>query len=166
MENTPQNPVEVWLQLAAHDWGSPESNSLISSLSHEELSDAIRIGLHEHVGGRTDGPTVWSQQSAAIQYRVFESLLSDCTLQRSAASAHRAMLKLPRDWVLSHIERASQPILEREDYYDYLLLGGLFRDLGPQLLRNLAQWALNSRDADLRELGRDYLDSLDANRPN
>lgn len=166
MANTPKSPVELWLQLAAHDWGSPESNSLVTSLGDEELIDAIQVGLHGHVVGRTDGYTVWSRQSAAIQFGVFERLLLDCTTQRSAASAHQAVLKLPNDWVVSHIERASRPILDHEEYYDYLLLGGLFRALGPQLLRNLAERALNSRDADIRELGQDYLKSLDENRLN
>ena len=64
---------------------------------------------------------------------------------------------LPRDWVLQNIPKEVETILEDEDETDYWMFLQLYARLDRALMRGLAQRAAAHSDAEIRELGRDYL---------
>lgn len=67
---------------------------------------------------------------------------------------------IPRDWVLKHIEELAEPLLEREDDYEYHRLFEVYEGLDKTLARKLALHALESSDPDIQEAGSDFLESL------
>jgi hypothetical protein len=64
---------------------------------------------------------------------------------------------LPREWVLQHIEKEVDAILENEEETDYWMFLQLFARLDHGLVKKLAMRAAHHGHPDIRELGQDYL---------
>src|SRR5262249_82753 len=78
------------------------------------------------------------------------------------------ILKLPIDWLRSHVESAVRPALKDADDGTYRRLLELCAQIDPDLVVALATEAAGSADPDIREVGEDFLStrpSADA-RPN
>jgi hypothetical protein len=88
---------------------------------------------------------------------LFPDILRLCMSQKFGGAARDLVLGLPREWVVGNIEAASNPLLRHTDNIGYLLLLGLFEELGHGLAIALARQAASSADYDIRELGEDYL---------
>ena len=71
-----------------------------------------------------------------------------------------AIASLPRDWVLSRIERTAEPLLRDGTYDEYRRLLELFIKLDRDLALRLARRAAVNPDEDIREAGLDFLDVL------
>ncbi len=70
------------------------------------------------------------------------------------------ILSLPGDWVLAHVEAEVDAILQSEEYDDYWMFLELYQDLDRDLARKLAHRAAAHVDAEIRELGEDWLEKL------
>lgn len=64
---------------------------------------------------------------------------------------------LPRNWVLQNIEKEVDAILEAEEETDYWMFLQLYDRLDEGMMKKLAQRAASHANADIRELGADYL---------
>jgi hypothetical protein len=85
-------------------------------------------------------------------------------LMHAARSAHGpvqavwdALLALPRDWVLAHVEAEVDAILRDEEEDDYWMFLQLYHQLDADLLQRLARRAAAHTSPAIRELGEDYL---------
>jgi len=76
------------------------------------------------------------------------------------ALCREVMLSLPRAWVVSNIESRAQPLLTQGTDEEYRRLLELYVNLDRDLAYRLATRALQHNDADIREVGEDFIDYL------
>jgi hypothetical protein len=79
---------------------------------------------------------------------------------RYIAQARNVMHSLPRDWVIANIEGVAEPILQNGTEDEYRRFLEMYRELDPNLTLRLAQRAVQSQDTEIKEAGRDFLESL------
>jgi ATP-dependent RNA circularization protein (DNA/RNA ligase family) len=77
---------------------------------------------------------------------------------RNIELGRRALLSLPRDWLLGRIERIAQSTLDLEDEWEYRRLLELYRALEESLAQRLAARGLGSLNAEVREAAEDFLE--------
>jgi hypothetical protein len=70
------------------------------------------------------------------------------------------LLRLPRPWLLVHLERQAEPLLAAGGYEEYRALLTLYMQIDPELARRLAERAAQDSDADIQEAGEDFLRQL------
>ncbi len=70
------------------------------------------------------------------------------------------ILRLPKDWLLEHIEAVAEPLLKTGSDDDYRRFLELYFQIDPKLTERLAQRAADSPDPDIREAGEDFLEKL------
>lgn len=93
---------------------------------------------------------------------LFEKFLFLASGSRGDVGAIRGIiLSLPRDWVLSNIEKVAEPLLHG-DYADesYRRLLELYIELDKDLALKLAQRAAAHQDKEIQEAGQDFLEIL------
>ena len=73
------------------------------------------------------------------------------------ALCREVILSLPREWVVSNIERRAEPLLGRGTDEEYRRLIELYIDIDCNLAWRLAKKALQNDDPDIREVGEDFL---------
>ncbi len=74
----------------------------------------------------------------------------------------RALLGLPRVWLLAHVEVYAEPLLQLEDEWEYRRLAEVYEHLDQGLLRRLIARGLDSRNGEIREAARDFAAQLRA----
>ena len=74
------------------------------------------------------------------------------------------ILRIPRDWLVAHIEEVAEPYLLNGDDGTYRRFLELYLDIDASLARRLAERAQASSDADTREAGTDFMEKI-ANNP-
>ncbi len=72
----------------------------------------------------------------------------------------QALLNIPRQWLLSHIESITEPLYKLEDSWEYRRLLELYWLLNKELARKLAVQGLNNRNLDIEEAAKDFLENL------
>jgi len=70
------------------------------------------------------------------------------------------ILRIPREWLTDHIEKAAEPFLQGANDEAFRRLLELYFEIAPSLVRRLAERALASSDAETREAGADFLEKL------
>ncbi len=70
------------------------------------------------------------------------------------------ILRIPRPWLIHHIEEATEPFLSSGDDGTYRRFLELYLDIDASLIRRLAERALASSNKDTREAGADFLEKL------
>ena len=71
--------------------------------------------------------------------------------------AWNVLESLPRDWVVANIEKEVDAILRNEEETDYWMFLQLYARLDRGLMHKLAQRAASHIDAEIKELGVEYL---------
>jgi hypothetical protein len=79
-------------------------------------------------------------------------------------TVHTAILRIPKEWLLEHIEREVEPYLQKCDGVEYGIYLSLFHKIDIELAKKYALRALEQEDYDIREVGQDYLDTLNADK--
>ena len=97
-----------------------------------------------------------------IKVEELQSLFSELILLSSFSHGgiivvRETVLRLPRQWVLDHIEEASEIYLSEGGFEEYRRFLELFILLDRDLTVRLARRASQSSDYDIREAGEDYL---------
>jgi hypothetical protein len=90
---------------------------------------------------------------------ILRLLLNDCMNLRFALKARSVVTRLPREWVLSHVEEAARDWLAPDDQDGHLLTLELYDRLSPVLASRLANRLLTNPDEAMQEIGKDYLDA-------
>ena len=68
----------------------------------------------------------------------------------------QAILSLPKNWLLAHIENMAEPLLQDGTDEEYRRLLELYVQLDWELAQRLAKRALKHEDSDIREAGEDF----------
>lgn len=93
--------------------------------------------------------------------QLFDDLLQLASVAHSDIDLSRkVLLSLPREWLLSHIEERSEPLLRDGTDEEYRRLLELYSELDLSLARRLAMRALQQNDANIREVGEDFMRRL------
>lgn len=72
-------------------------------------------------------------------------------------SIRQAILSIPKDWVLTNIEKVSEPLIVNGDYDTYRRFLELYENIDFNLCYRLALRAASSPDSDIKEAGEEYL---------
>ena len=118
----------------------------------------LRRALHDH------GPDLSTAfhllQSIKVDelQQLFPELIFWASYSHGAVvSIRNAVKRLPKEWVISHIEEIAEPLLTNGTYDEYRCLLELYINLDIELTKRLARRAIQSTDPDIREAGEDYL---------
>jgi hypothetical protein len=68
----------------------------------------------------------------------------------------KAILSLPKNWLLANIEKRAEPLLQDGTDEEYRRLLELYLDIDRELAKRLAQKAVEHDDPDIREVGKDF----------
>lgn len=93
--------------------------------------------------------------------QLFGELVRLSTAPGYAGTVRDIILSLPREWVLSNIEKTVEPLLQHDaTENEFRRILELYRELDSHLVYNLAQRAIKHIDNDIQEAGEDFLDDL------
>jgi len=83
-----------------------------------------------------------------------------CSVHAYLDRVRQIILRLPKDWLVEHIEAASESFLESGTDEEYRRFLELYFMLDPILTARLAHRAAAASDPDIREAGQDFLEKL------
>ncbi len=120
------------------------------------LVELVARGLHEP-SERATALDLLPSLSEEDQKRLFPEVLALAAYTHGLTDeAIRALLSLPRAWVLENMEASAEPLLRDGTYEEYRMLLRIYAELSLDLARALALRALTSEDPDIREAGEDF----------
>ena len=155
MTTTLTSPTDLWQRVVDSHEEYARAFAAFLSQSTEKI-DVLRKALR----GNDRALAIQVVPSLSVDEK--QSLFAEwVNLARGAHSpfmiAWRIIESLPREWVLQHIETEADAILQAEEETDYWMFLQLYARLDDSLMRKLARRAAAHADADIRELGQDYL---------
>jgi hypothetical protein len=114
--------------------------------------ESISIGLSDDLGGVSEvhGEKADSLVAAILESACQASHYRNITLGLEAAS------ELPREWLLSRIERVAGQLLDWTDEWEYCRLLELAESLDSSLLARLVDRGLGSHDEGIAEAARKF----------
>ncbi len=104
-----------------------------------------------------------SQLPSAIGLTILSGFLEQACQSQHVSNiliGRAGIQRLPRAWVLQHIEQQAEPLLQLDDDWEYLRLIEVYWSLDKALVQNLAHRALQSTNHAVREVGQDCLKKL------
>jgi hypothetical protein len=148
----------VWRHLA-------DSYKIFSNALAEFLTENVdRIGIMRvafHTDDRKTAIYMLRYLSAAELEQLFDELVILASYSHGAVQTVReVILTLPKDWVLSNIENAAEPLLTTGTYDEYRRLIELYMQIDNELAYNLAQRAAQHLDPEIKEAGEDFLEKI------
>jgi hypothetical protein len=123
----------------------------------------LRAALHDPTR-RRDALESLARLTVEERERFFADLVELASVGHADVDAVRAqILRLPRAWVLAHIEASAERLLDgAEPWEEHRRLLELYAELDPELAHRLAARAAKHADPDVREAGADFLARLRA----
>lgn len=123
-----------------------------------------RVGLiKSHLNGKERQTAIFllSYLSEDEITQLFDDLIYLSSFSHGSIQSIRKIIKsLPRDWVLTNIEKSAEPILLKGDYDEYRRLLELYIELDYSLTLRLATRAVYHEDQDIKEAGEDFIRKL------
>ncbi len=93
---------------------------------------------------------------------LFDDLLDLASVSQSDIEiCRKAILSLPKNWLLSNIEKSAEPLLQDGTDEEYRRLLELYLDMDRELAKRLAQRAVQHDNPDIREVGEDFQNYLE-----
>jgi hypothetical protein len=155
------NDSAVWNRLV-------ESHNAFAMASREFLSPAVNhVRLIQNALRGEDRIIaicmLHSLKTSELQ-QLFGDLVFLASFSHGAIETVRsAILSLPQEWVLAHMEQVVEPLLRDGTYDEYRRLLELYTLLDRNLALELARRAAEHTDEGVREVGRDFLGRLGLN---
>lgn len=87
-------------------------------------------------------------------------LACQCSHARNIDLGRAGIWALPKDWVLDHIETVAEPILPKDDDWEYRRLMEVYERLDHILARKFALRCLAEEHPEIKAVGEDYLAKL------
>lgn len=155
---TSEKDITVWRRLV-------DSHKAFALALRDFLSgDIDRVALMRNAlrgEGRLTAIYVLSHLTVSELQQLFSELVFLASFSHGPIQAVRnAILSLPREWVIVHIEETAEPFLLSGTYDEYRRLLELFIDLDRDLALRLAHRAAAHPDHDIKEAGEDFLSRL------
>ena len=92
---------------------------------------------------------------------LFDDLVDLASVSHSDIElCRKAILSLPKTWLLANIEKSAEPLLQDGTDEEYRRLLELYIDIDRELIQRLAIRALQHDDPDIREVGEDFQNYL------
>lgn len=89
---------------------------------------------------------------------IFPDLVAYASYSHGFTEASRNLiLGLPREWVLSNIEKIADPILKNGGHEEYSAILALYKLISPSIFNSLIAYCAASDDSDLREVASNYI---------
>ena len=93
---------------------------------------------------------------------LFDDLLDLASVSQSDIElCRKAILSLPKNWLLANIEKSAELLLQNGTDEEYRRLLELYLDIDRELVKRLAQRAVEHDDPDIREVGEDFQNYLE-----
>lgn len=93
---------------------------------------------------------------------LFDNLVDLASVSHSDIElCRKAILSLPKTWLLANIEKSAEPILQDGTDEEYRRLLELYLDIDRTLAQRLTMRALQHDDPDIREVGEDFQNYLE-----
>lgn len=89
---------------------------------------------------------------------IFPDLVAYASYTHGFTEASRNLiLSLPREWVLSNIEKIADPILKNGGYEEYSAILALYKLISPSIFNSLINYCASSDNSELREAASNYI---------
>ncbi|MEQ8386400.1 MAG: hypothetical protein RH949_29000 [Coleofasciculus sp. A1-SPW-01] len=156
----PKNDIELWQKVfnqetayiqARQDFlnNSPDRIGFIKKALHNPTERGTALRLMEYL-------KLEERQS------LFDDLLELASVSQSDIElCRKAILSLPKNWLLANIEKSAEPLLQDGTDEEYRRLLELYLDIDRELVKRLAHRAVDHDDPDIREVGEDFQNYLE-----
>ena len=126
-------------------------------INYRNQMDAFQKDLWAHLDLT---PTLPTDTGHAILAYLLE-LACQAQNELNIELGRKALLALPRMWLLEHIEEDAEPLIQLNDEWEYRRLLELYSMLDNMLARKLALRGINNSDIGIREACQDFLEPRD-----
>ncbi len=158
---THPNDAELWARLVrSHRQGRFDEfkelvkSFLVSGVNRTPLLKEALLGKGQEVA-----VYLLALLSTSDLLPLFAELLSVASYSDKLADAvHTAILRMPRDWVIEHIDLAAEPIFITGTGDEFRHMLDLYRLIDRDLALKLASRALAHQNPDIQEAGQDTVD--------
>ncbi len=158
-ESIDARDVELWNRVVKTEGAFIQARMSLFSEA-KAMIELVRQALHRPTE-RATALGIAKLLSAQQRQALFPDLLSLASVGHGLTGASRdIILSLPRDWVLSAIDKTAEPILEQGGYEEYQRLLELYSELDRDIALRLAQQAVTHPNPEVQETGRDFLRKL------
>lgn len=121
-------------------------------VSYRRRMDAFDEGLWTRLD---TVPTLQPETRDAVVRYLLE-LACQSQHVRNIVLGRTALLSLPRQWIIDHIEPYAEPLLRLEDEWEYSRLGELYEQLDEGLVLRLIARGSSSHDDEIRVAAQDF----------
>lgn len=154
-----EKETEIWRNLVERELAFIQSRQGFISDCRNRVT-LIKKGLHNPIERGT--------ALRVIEYLEVEErqCLLDDILQLASVGhsdiegCRKAILSLPKTWLLENIERSAKPLLKDGTDEEYRRLLELYIEIDRELTETLVRRALQHEDQDIREVGEDFQNYL------
>lgn len=141
---------------------TPETRAAFEEALRDFMAEGVdRVPILREAlerGERAVAVHVSGQLPASELQELFGQLVILASWVNGALFAARDLIRrLPREWVLAHIQSAAEPLLAEADEEHYRRLIELYAELDRHLADSLARRAAASTNGDVREVGEEFL---------
>lgn len=160
MEQPPAEECKAaWKKLVAADAAAYVAQYELFTTCGDSILEIVRAGFidprERTTAFRIAGLLKEEQRKALLPDLV--SLACEPTSFPTIINARRAILALPKEWVLKHMDPSIERILKSEDDWEYRRLLELCSLLNRDLTLKIATIAASHQNPDIRESGTDFL---------
>ena len=156
----------AWTKLVAADAAAYAAQYELFSICGDSILEIVRAGLHDPKERTTAfriADLLKEEQRKALLPDLI-SLACEPTYAPTIINARRAILALPKEWVLKHMDPSIERILKSDDDWAYRRLLELCSLLNRDLTLKIAAIAASHEHPDIKEAGIDFLDNPEAFR--
>ncbi len=124
---------------------------------YKQQMDSFQPGLWQHLEAV---PTLEPPTREAVMRYLLE-LACQAQNINNILLGRMTLLALPRDWLAQHIERYAEPLMEREDEWEYRRLAEIYEQLDFYLLLRHIERGQASPNSNIQEAAQDFLEGLE-----
>jgi hypothetical protein len=159
-EQPTNNDIELWQKVFDQETAYIKARQDFLNNSPDRIG-FIKKALHN--------PTERGTALRLIEYlkleerqNLFDDLLDLASVSQSDIElCRKAILSLPKNWLLANIEKSAELLLQNGTDEEYRRLLELYLDIDRELVKRLAQRAVEHDDPDIREVGEDFQNYLE-----
>jgi hypothetical protein len=162
-DNNPSDECKlIWQRLLEADTEVLRAQNDLFTRCRPTLIDILRAGLYAPNERRTAfriASLIYDSEQRKPLFPVFLRLACEPTHISEITAARRAILSLPRVWVLERIEIEAGNLLDWDDDWIHRRFPELCRLLDRDLTIRAAQRAATHQNPDIKEAGEDFLNN-------